>query len=54
MASLPLPWRRRPLPTLLRLAWPICVSMLSYSFMTLVDTLFVGRLGAASLAAVGL
>ena len=28
--------------------------MLSYSFMTLVDTLFVGRLGAASLAAVGL
>jgi MATE family multidrug resistance protein len=36
-----------------RLAWPIAVSMLSYSVMTLVDTLFAGRLGATSLGAVG-
>ena len=28
--------------------------MLSYSIMTLVDTLFVGRLGASALAGVGL
>ena len=39
-----LPWRHRPFPELMRLAWPIGVSMISYSVMTLVDTLFVGRL----------
>jgi len=39
---------------LVRLAWPIAVSTLSYSVMTLVDTLFVGRLGASALAGVGL
>jgi MATE family multidrug resistance protein len=39
---------------LVRLAWPIVVSLVSYSVMTLVDTLFVARLGAASLAGVGL
>ena len=39
---------------LLRLAWPMAVSMLSYVVMTLVDTLFVGRLGPAALAGVGL
>ena len=38
----------------MRLAWPIAVSMLSYVVMTLVDTLFVGRLGSAALAGVGL
>jgi MATE family multidrug resistance protein len=47
-------WERRPLAELLRLAGPIAISMLSYSVMTLVDTLVVGRLGAASLAGVGL
>lgn len=36
------------------LAWPVVVSMLSYTAMGLVDTLFVGRLGTAPLAAVGL
>ncbi|HXU70748.1 MAG TPA: MATE family efflux transporter [Polyangia bacterium] len=36
------------------MAGPIAVSMLSYSIMTLVDTLVVGRLGTASLAGVGL
>ena len=49
-----LPWRHRPVPELVRLAWPIAVSMLSYSVMTVVSTLFVGRLGAAALAGVGL
>jgi MATE family multidrug resistance protein len=39
---------------LYRLGWPIAVSMLSYSAMTLVDTIFVGRLGAAALAGVGM
>ena len=49
-----LSWELRPLRELLRLAWPIAVSMLSYSIMTLVDTLLVGHLGAAALAGVGL
>ncbi len=39
---------------LIRLAWPIAVTALSYSAMTLVDTLYVAGLGRASLAAVGL
>lgn len=47
-------WRHRPFPELVRLAWPIAVSTLSYSTMTLVGTLFVGRLGASALAGVGL
>lgn len=50
----PLPWRDAPLGELVRLAWPIMVSLLSYSAMTVVDTLFISRLGAASLAGVGL
>jgi MATE family, multidrug efflux pump len=45
-------WKDRPLAELTQLAWPIGVSMLSYSVMTLVDTLFVGRLGASALAGV--
>src|SRR6185369_11476378 len=49
-----LSWEQRPLRALLRLAGPIAVSMLSYSVMTLVDTLVVGRLGSAALAGVGL
>ena len=36
------------------LAWPIMVSMLSYTLMSVVDTLFVARLGTDPLAAVGL
>ncbi len=47
-------WEKRPLRELVRLSAPIAVSMLSYSVMTLVDTLVVGRLGAAALAGVGL
>lgn len=47
-------WKRRPWTELIRLAWPIAISTLSYSVMTLVGTLFVGRLGASALAGVGL
>lgn len=47
-------WKGRPTRELVRLAWPITVSMLSFGAMTLVDTLFVGRLGSAALAGVGL
>lgn len=36
-----------------RLAWPIMVSMLSYTLMGVVDTMFVGQLGTAELAGVG-
>ena len=49
-----LPWLDRPLRELLGLSWPITVSMISYSVMTLVDTLLVGHLGASQLAGVGL
>lgn len=47
-------WGRSLLSELSRLAWPICVSMLSYSAMTVADTLFVGAIGPAALAGVGL
>ncbi len=49
-----LEWTKAPFGELTRLAWPIAVSTLSYSVMTLVDTLFVGRLGAEALAGAGL
>src|SRR5687767_7404842 len=49
-----LPWAGKPFAELGRLAWPIAVSTLSYSVMTLVGVLFVGRLGAGALAGVGL
>jgi len=39
---------------LVSLAWPITVSTLSFTVMTVVDTAFVGRLGPAALAGVGL
>lgn len=47
-------WKKKPIPELVRLAWPIAVSMLSYSVMTVTSTLFVGRLGASALAGVSL
>ena len=50
----PLTWAGAPLPALLRLSGPIAVSMVSYSVMTLVDTLLVGQLGPSALAGVGL
>lgn len=49
-----LPWLAHPFRELVRLAWPVAVSMISFSTMTLVDTLFVSWLGAASVAGVGL
>jgi MATE family multidrug resistance protein len=49
-----LEWAAAPLPALIRLAWPIVVSMLSMSVMTLVDTLMVSTLGSWALAGVGL
>lgn len=47
-------WPRPLYSELSRLAWPICVSMLSYSAMTVADTLFVGAIGPSALAGVGL
>lgn len=49
-----LPWRHRPFAEVVRLAWPITVSLLSFSTMTAVDTLFIGHLGSAALAGVSL
>lgn len=46
-------WNHRITRELLRQAWPVAVSMLSYSCMTLVDTMFVSSLGASALAGVG-
>jgi MATE family multidrug resistance protein len=49
-----LDWLERPQRELLRLSWPVAVSMLSYSTMTLIDALFVGRIGKDALAGLGL
>ena len=49
-----LPWKDRPLTELRRISWPIAVSTLSYSVMTLVDTILIGHVGRAQLAGVGL
>lgn len=53
-AERPLTWADHPFSELIRLAWPIAVSMVSYAFMTLADTVFVAGLGRSALAAVGL
>ncbi len=37
-----------------RLGWPIIVSMLSHTAMALADTIFLGQLGTAPVAAIGL
>jgi len=47
-------WTSRPGRELLRLAWPITVSTLSFSTMTLASTAFVAQVGADELAGVGL
>src|SRR3954469_21151943 len=49
-----LPWIERPGRELVRLAWPITISMVSFSAMTLTSTAFVAHLGADELAGVGL
>src|ERR1700710_2221470 len=53
-ASTSLNWVERPGRALLRLAWPITISMVSFSTMTLASTAFVAHLGADQLAGVGL
>lgn len=50
----PLAWSAHPFAELIRLAWPIAVATLSFTIMTLVDTVIVARLGTAELAGVGL
>jgi MATE family multidrug resistance protein len=47
-------WAERPGRELLRLAWPITVSMVSFATMTLTSTAFVAHIGADELAGVGL
>ncbi len=49
-----LSWSERPGRELLRLAWPITISTLSYATMTLASTAFVARVGSDELAGVGL
>lgn len=53
-SSRPLSWESQPSRELVRLTGPLVVSLLSMTILNLVDTLFVGRLGAVALAAVGL
>jgi MATE family multidrug resistance protein len=54
LSSSSLSWTERPGRELLRLAWPITVSMVSFAMMTLTSTVFVAHLGADELAGVGL
>jgi multidrug resistance protein, MATE family len=49
-----LSWSDHPGRALVRLAWPITVSMVSFSTMTLASTAFVAQVGADELAGVGL
>ena len=50
----PITWADRPGRELLTLAWPITISTISYSAMTLASTGFVAHVGADELAGVGL
>src|SRR5262249_22830478 len=49
-----LPWLADPLRELLRLSWPVTVSMMSLTVMTLIDAIMVGRLGKDALGGFGL
>jgi MATE family multidrug resistance protein len=49
-----LPWLADPFRELVRLSWPVTVSMMSFTVMTLIDTILVGRLGKDQLGGVGL
>lgn len=49
-----LAWTDAPSKHLARLAWPICISMLSYAVYSIIDTWFVAGLGEAALAGVSL
>lgn len=48
-----LQWQHAPRRALISLAWPIVISLVSYSAMTVVDTWFVSHLGPAALAGTG-
>jgi MATE family multidrug resistance protein len=48
-----LDWTSHPTRALIRLAWPIAVSTVSWTVMTLVGTLFMAHVGADELAGVG-
>lgn len=54
MSDSALTWSSAPARELVRLAWPITVSTLSYSAMTLAGTLLVAQIGSDELAGVGL
>lgn len=54
VSSSSLNWTERPGRELVRLAWPITISMVSFSAMTLVSTAFVAHVGSDELAGVGL
>jgi putative MATE family efflux protein len=45
--------KRGGLGTILLVAWPVALSTLLTQFMTIVDTFWIGRLGAVALASVG-
>src|SRR5688572_32353734 len=47
-------WTHAPGRELIRLAWPITFSMLSFATMTLTSTAFVAHIGKDELAGVGL
>jgi MATE family multidrug resistance protein len=49
-----LSWQDRPLNELMRLSGPIAASSISYSLMTLTDTLLLARVGNSELAGVAL
>src|SRR4051812_1443881 len=49
-----LQWKKNPLAELLRLSGPIAASTISYSLMTLTDTLLIGHVGRSELAGVAL
>ncbi len=53
-SSIDLSWSEHPGRKLLQLAWPITISMVSYSAMTLASTAFVAHVGSDELAGVGL
>lgn len=54
VSSHPSQWAERPGRELVKLAWPITVSTISYATMTLTSTAFVAQVGADELAGVGL
>ena len=55
-SGLPVEWTaamRRELPAMVSLAWPVILAEIGWVFMGIVDTIVVGPLGPAAIAAVG-